>query len=66
MTDRNIPRAWRTFLRVALLPLVLAGCTSSPGYQALGDTKELVNPPRNDAHLYAFLDHGRGGFERFR
>jgi hypothetical protein len=66
MSDRNIPLACRSFVCVALLALVLAGCTSYPGYQALGDTKELVNPPRNDAHLYAFLDHGRGGFERFR
>ena len=65
MSDQNMPLACRSFLCVALLALVLAGCASFAEHHALASTNGLVRQGP-EVHLYAYLDHGRGGFERFR
>ena len=52
-------------LSLAVLPLLLAGCASSSEHQAVASTNGLVRQGP-EVHLYAYLDHGRGGFERIR
>ena len=65
MTHDSMRLARGSLLCVALLSLFLAGCASSSEHQALANTNGLVRQGP-EVHLYAFLDHGRGGFDRIR
>jgi hypothetical protein len=65
MTYDSMHLARGSLLCVALLSLSLAGCASSSEQQSLADNNGLVRQGP-EVHLYAFLDNGRGGFDRIR